>query len=250
MSGLLAGQVAVITGASRPNSIGTATGKLFLQHGAKVALLDVNPNVTRIAADIGNSVMGITCDVCSEPQTRDAIDDIAEKFGRIDILVNSAGLVRSSKILDITPEEYETVLDTNLRGTFHLVRAVIPHMRRAGGGAIVCMSSIAGESGGGVFGTAHYAAAKAGIFGLAKGLARELAPEGIRCNAVAPGPIDNDFTEGAMTREIKDEIAKKIPMGRLGTAEDVAGVCLFLASELSSFVTGTVVDVNGGLLIH
>lgn len=250
MSGLLAGQTAVITGASRSNSIGTATGKLFLQHGAKVALLDVNPEVTRIAADIGDSVLGITCDVRSEPQIRDAIGDVAEKFGRIDILVNSAGLVRSSKILDITPEEYETVLDTNLRGTFHVVRAVVPHMRRAGGGAIVCMSSIAGESGGGVFGTAHYAAAKAGIFGLAKGLARELAPEGIRCNAVAPGPIDNDFTEGAMTREIKDEIARKIPLGRLGTAEDVAGVCLFLASELSSFVTGTVVDVNGGLLIH
>lgn len=101
-----------------------------------------------------------------------------------------------------------------------------------------------------MFGSSHYAAAKSGIFGLVKALARELAPDGIRANAVAPGPVDNDFTKGSMTQEIKDEIAKKIPLGRLATPDDIANVCLFLASDLSSYVTGTVFDVNGGLLMH
>jgi len=107
-----------------------------------------------------------------------------------------------------------------------------------------------GEGGGGVFGRSHYAASKAGIMGLAKALARELAPDAIRVNAIAPGPIDNDFTKGAMTREIKNRIATGVPLGRLGTSDEIAGVCLFLASPLSSFVTGTVIDANGGLLIH
>ena len=141
------------------------------------------------------------------------------------------------------------VLDVNLRGNFQMAQAVIPHLREKGGGAIVLMSSIAGQAGGGVFGRAHYAAAKAGLAGLAKALARELAPEGIRANAIAPGVIDNDFTKGRMTREIKDEMATKVPLGRLGTSEEVANVCLFLASDMSSYVTGTVISVNGGLLI-
>lgn len=131
-----------------------------------------------------------------------------------------------------------------------MAQAVVPHMREQGEGNIVCISSIAGQSGGGVFGSAHYAAAKSGIFGLAKALARELAAEGIRVNAIAPGPIDNDFTRGKMTPEIKAELAKKIPLGRLGRPQEVAKACLFLASGLSSYITGVVLDVNGGLLIH
>jgi NAD(P)-dependent dehydrogenase (short-subunit alcohol dehydrogenase family) len=112
------------------------------------------------------------------------------------------------------------------------------------------VASIAGQNGGGVFGRSHYAASKAGIMGLAKALGRELAPQGIRVNAVAPGPVDNDFAQGKMTADIKQQIAQNIPLGRLGTPADIANACLFLASDMSAWITGTVVDVNGGLLIH
>ena len=164
--------------------------------------------------------------------------------------MNSAGLVFGTALADITAEEWEAVIDTNLRGCFHMSQAVAPLMRERGSGSIVCISSIAGQNGGGVFGRSHYAAAKAGIFGLARALARELAPDGVRANAVSPGTIDNDFTRGRMTREMKEKIAGTIPLGRLGRPEEVAGACLYLASDLSSFVTGTVHDVNGGQLIH
>jgi NAD(P)-dependent dehydrogenase (short-subunit alcohol dehydrogenase family) len=159
-------------------------------------------------------------------------------------------VVFSTPIMDIDATEYDTVMNVNLRGNFHMAQAVVPHMRDGGGGAIVCISSIAGRVGGGVFGTTHYAAAKSGIFGLAKGLGRELAPDGIRANAIAPGPIDNDFTQGRMTDEMKAMLAEKVPLGRIGKPEDIANACLFLASDLSSYVTGVVLDVNGGLLIH
>lgn len=247
---LLDGKIALISGAGTADGIGFATAKLFAEHGARVALLDIDDAVAGRAAELGPGHLGLIVDVADGAACKKAADEIAIAFGGLDILVNNAGIVHGTAIMEISEAEYEAVLDINLKGTFHMARAVIPHLRAGGGGAIVCMSSIAGQSGGGVFGRAHYAAAKAGIMGLAKALARELAADGIRVNAVAPGPIDNDFTRGRMTREIKDGIAKSIPMGRLGRSDEVAGVCLFLASDLSSFVTGTVIDVNGGLLIH
>ncbi|MDH3280666.1 MAG: SDR family oxidoreductase [Gammaproteobacteria bacterium] len=247
---LLDGKAAVITGTGSLNSIGTATARLFRQHGARVALLDIDQQGLTQVADALNVPNIHVTDVRNADQCREAIDRINRELGDIDILVNSAGIVYGTKVLDICGDEYEQVLDTNLRGTFHMAQAVLPTMKARGLGNIVCVSSIAGQSGGGVFGSSHYAAAKSGIFGLAKALARELAPEGIRVNAIAPGPIDNDFTHGKMTPEIKREIAAKVPLGRLGTPEDVAGACLFLASDLSSYVTGIVLDVNGGLLIH
>ena len=143
----------------------------------------------------------------------------------------------------------DAVMDINLRGNFHMARAVIPHMRKQESGAIVCVSSIAGRVGGGVFGTTHYAAAKSGIFGLAKGLARELAPDGIRANAIAPGPIDNDFTHGKMTDEMKAELAGKVPLGRIGQPRDIANACLFFASDESAYITGDRLNVVGGRYI-
>ncbi len=177
------------------------------------------------------------------------MDRIAETFGTINVLIGNVGVVHGTPILDISQEEYDKVLEVNLRGNFHMAQAVIPHMCRSRGGSIVLMSSIAGQAGGGIFGRSHYAAAKSEIFGLAKALARELAPDQIRANAIAPGVTDNDFTKGRMTREIKDDIAAQVPLGRLGTPEDVANACLFLASDLSAYMTGTVLSVNGGLLI-
>ncbi len=243
--------MAVVSGAGASNSIGAATARVFAAHGARVALLDVNEAAVReSAAALGEPHRAFAVDAADQLQCQQAVADIVTAFGRIDILVNSVGVVHGTRILDITQQEYDQVLDNNLRGNFLLSQAVLPHMKSRKAGNIICVSSIAGQSGGGVFGSSHYAAAKSGIFGLAKALARELAAEGIRVNAVAPGPVDNDFTKGRMTRQIKDDLAAKVPLGRLGTPDDVANACLFLASDLSSYITGIVLDVNGGLLIH
>lgn len=248
---LLENKVAIVTGAAGAQGIGLATARLFAAHGARLALLDLPAADPRAAArSLGADHDGYECDVSAREQCRTTVEQVARDFGGVDILVNNAGIVQSQKIDAITAQDWERVLGVNLRGNFQMAQAVIPHLRLRGGGSIVCVSSIAGQRGGGVFGTSHYAASKAGIMGLAKALARELGPEGIRANAVAPGPIDNDFTRGAMTDEIKAGIARNVPLGRLGTSEDVARVCLFLASELAAYVTGAVIDVNGGLHIH
>ena len=247
---LLQDRTAIITGGGTPGGIGRATARLFAAHGAQVAILDIEAtDPAAAAAEIGPGHLGYICDVRDQAACQAAVAQVAVSFGRIDVLIGNAGVVHGTRIDAITQAEYDEVVDTSLRGNFQMSQAVIPHLRARGEGTIVLVSSIAGQVGGGLFGSSHYAAAKSGIFGLAKALARELAPEGIRANAIAPGVIDNDFTKGRMTREIKDEIAKKVPMGRLGTSEEVAKCCLFLASDLSSYVTGTVLSVNGGLLI-
>ena len=247
---LLANRTAIITSGGSLTGIGYATARLFVQHGARVAILDLpETNPEEVAANLGSEHIGLICDVRDANACGESVDQIADIFGGIDVLIGNAGVVYGTPVLEITREEYDEVLDVNLRGNFHMAQSVIPHMRRKKDGSIVLMSSIAGQVGGGLFGRSHYAAAKSGIFGLAKALARELAPDGIRANAIAPGVIDNDFTKGQMTREIKDDIATKVPLGRLGTSEDVANVCLFLASDLSAYMTGTVLPVNGGLLI-
>jgi NAD(P)-dependent dehydrogenase (short-subunit alcohol dehydrogenase family) len=243
-------RTAIITGGGTPDGIGRATARLFAEHGARVAILDLaDTDPAAAAAEIGAEHLGLVCDVRDDAACRGAVAQTADAFGRIDVLIGNAGIVHGTAILDIDRDEYDQILDVNLRGNFQMSQAVIPHMRAGGAGSIVLMSSIAGQVGGGLFGSSHYASAKSGLFGLAKALARELAPEGIRANAIAPGVIDNNITKGRMTREIKIEIAKKVPMGRLGTSEEVAKCCLFLASDLSSYVTGTVLSVNGGLLI-
>ncbi|HEY5701221.1 MAG TPA: SDR family NAD(P)-dependent oxidoreductase [Gammaproteobacteria bacterium] len=248
---LLENKVALVTGAASERGIGFATAKLFAGHGARTALIDIDTEgLTYANGLMGKDHRSYVCDVRDRDACSQVVGRVAEQFGGIDILVNNAGVVYGTPINNIEPDEYNEILDVNLRGNFHMAQAVLPSMRQRGGGTIVCVSSIAGRAGGGVFGSSHYAAAKSGIFGLAKGLARELAPEGIRVNAVAPGPIDNEFTRGKMTAEDKARIAKAIPMGRLGTPDEVAKVILFLASDLSSYVTGVVLDVNGGLLIH
>lgn len=248
---LLAGKRAVITGAATEGGIGFAAARLFAAHGARVVMLDRDVEAVQArAATLGPGHGAFACDVRDRQSCDDALDQARGVLGGVDVLLNNAGLVYGTSLMDVSDAEYDEVLGVNLKGTFNMARAVTPAMRSAGGGAMVLMSSIAGENGGGVFGRSHYAAAKAGILGLAKALARELAPDAIRVNAVAPGPIDNDFTKGTMTREIKDSIAKTVPLGRLGRSDEIADVCLFLASDLSSFVTGTVIDANGGLLIH
>ncbi|MFZ5962136.1 SDR family NAD(P)-dependent oxidoreductase [Thalassococcus sp. BH17M4-6] len=249
---LLDGKTAMITGAASPRGLGKATAQLFAQHGARVAILDLQAHDAIDAAkDLpGDGHMGLACDVTDLQQCRDAVQVIEELFGRIDVLVNNAGITQPLKLMDIAPDNYDAVLDVNLRGTLYMSQAVIPLMRAAKAGAIVNMSSVSAQRGGGIFGGPHYSAAKAGILGLTKAMARELAPDGVRANAICPGFIATDITAGKLTDEMRAQVLAGIPMGRAGEASDVAGCALFLASELSAYVTGSEVDVNGGSLIH
>ncbi len=179
-----------------------------------------------------------------------AVDWIVREFGRVDVLINNAGITQPLKIMDIEAKNYDAVLDVNLRGTLYMSQAVIPQMRQQRSGAIVCMSSVSAQRGGGIFGGPHYSAAKGGVLGLAKAMARELGPDNVRVNSVTPGLIQTDITGGKLTDDLKIQILEGIPLKRLGVADDVANACLFLASDLSSYITGAVIDVNGGMLIH
>lgn len=248
---LLDGKTAIITGAASPRGLGKATAMLFAEHGARVAILDLEAEAaTSAASDIGPEHIGLACDVTQPDACAQAVAEVLKAFGHIDCVVNNAGITQPLKFMDIAPENYDAVLDVNLRGTLYMSQAVIPHMRARKTGAFVNMSSVSAQRGGGIFGGPHYSAAKAGILGLTKAMARELAPEGIRANAICPGFIATDITAGKLTPEMKAQILEGIPMGRAGVASDVAGCALFLASDLSAYVTGSEVDVNGGSLIH
>lgn len=248
---LLDGQTAIITGAASPRGLGKATAQLFADHGARIVILDLDAaQAEDTAADIGDGHIGLACDVTRKADCEAAVAVVLEAYGQIDILVNNAGITQPLKIMDITHEDYDAVLDVNLLGTLNMSQTVIPHMRERKTGKLINMSSVSAQRGGGIFGGPHYSAAKAGILGLTKAMARELAPDGIRSNAICPGFIATDITAGKLTPEMMEQIIAGIPMARAGEASDVAGCALFLASDLSAYVTGSEVDVNGGSLIH
>jgi NAD(P)-dependent dehydrogenase (short-subunit alcohol dehydrogenase family) len=248
---LLEGKFAVITGAASKRGLGKATATLFAEHGATVAILDLDEVAAKeAAADLGPQHVGMACNVTDLEAAKQAFGTLIGKWGQIDILVNNAGITQPLKIMDIGPKNYDAVLDVNLRGTLYCSQAVIPHMRERMQGKIINMSSVSAQRGGGIFGGPHYSAAKAGVLGLTKAMARELAPANVRVNAICPGFIATDITAGLLTPDKLEEIKAGIPMGRAGTASDVAGCALFLASDLSAYVTGSEVDVNGGSLIH
>ena len=248
---LLQDKVAIVTGGASARGLGKATATLFAEHGARVAILDLDEaDAQSAAADIGPEHVGLACDVTDKSACETAVGDLAGRWGRVDILVNNAGITQPLKIMDIGPGEYDAVLDVNLRGTLYMSQAVVPGMRKQKSGSIVNLSSVSAQRGGGIFGGPHYAAAKAGILGLTKAMARELAPHGVRVNAICPGFIATDITKGKLTPEMREQILAGIPMGRVGEASDVAGCALFLASGLSAYCTGTEIDVNGGSLIH
>ena len=249
---LLTGKTAVISGAASQRGIGRATARLFAEHGARVAILDLDrAAASEAAASLpGEAHIGLACDVTDRDACRAAAVDALAAFGVADILVNNAGITQPVKFLDIEPGNYDAVLDVSLRGTLYLSQAFIPSMQRRRAGSIVCMSSVSAQRGGGIFGGPHYSAAKAGVLGLAKAMAREFGPDGIRVNSVTPGLIQTDITAGKLSDAMRAEILKGIPLNRLGEAADVAGACLFLASDLSAYLTGATIDVNGGMLIH
>ncbi|WP_238367467.1 SDR family NAD(P)-dependent oxidoreductase [Mesobacterium pallidum] len=250
--GLLGGKTAIITGAASPRGLGKATAMLFAEHGARVAILDLGAAAAEAAAaDLpGQGHIGLACDVTDRVACKVASQAVLEAFGQVDILVNNAGITQPLKFMEIEPANYDAVLDVNLRGTLYMSQALLPHMRGRKSGSIVNMSSVSAQRGGGIFGGPHYSAAKAGILGLTKAMAREYAPDGVRSNAICPGFIATDITAGKLTDEMRAQVLAGIPMGRAGEASDVAGCALFLASDLSAYCTGTEVDVNGGSLIH
>lgn len=250
--GLLDGKIAIITGAASPRGLGKATARLFAEHGAKVVVMDLDTDqAASAAADLpGDGHIGFAGNVTDRAACDAVAHAVLEAFGRIDILVNNAGITQPLKLMEIGSENYEAVTDVNLRGTLYMSQAVIPTMRDQKTGSIVNMSSVSAQRGGGIFGGPHYSAAKAGVLGLTKAMARELAPDNVRSNAICPGFIATDITAGKLTDEMHAQVLAGIPMGRAGTADDVAGCALFLASGLSGYCTGTEVDVNGGSLIH
>jgi NAD(P)-dependent dehydrogenase (short-subunit alcohol dehydrogenase family) len=248
---LLDGKTAVISGAASARGIGLATARLFAEHGARIAILDLDElGAKDAAASLGQSHIGIGCNVTDLAACKRAAETAIAAFGQIDILINNAGITQPVKTMEIDEASWRRIVDVNLTGVLYLSQAFIPHMRERGKGSIACMSSVSAQRGGGVFGGPHYSAAKAGVLGLAKAMARELGPDGIRVNCVTPGLIQTDITGGKLTDEMRKDILKGIPLNRLGNAEDVAGAYLFLASDLSAYVAGAVIDVNGGMLIH
>ena len=248
---LLSGKTAIISGAAGPRGIGFAAARLFAEQGARVAIFDIDQRAAEAAAEgLGSDHLGLVCDVTDPAACKRSTAEAIDRFGKIDVLINNAGITQPVKFMDIDQVSWRRIIDVNLTGVLYLSQAVVPHMRERKSGSIACMSSVSAQRGGGIFGGPHYSAAKAGVLGLAKAMARELGPDNIRVNCVTPGLIQTDITGGKLTDEMKSEIIRGIPLGRLGTAEDVARIYLFLASDLSSYTTGAVIDVNGGMLIH
>jgi NAD(P)-dependent dehydrogenase (short-subunit alcohol dehydrogenase family) len=248
---LLQDRVAVISGAATTNGIGLATARLFAEHGAAVAILDLErANPVQVAATLGKGHRGYICNVTKKDECEAAANQIITDFGQVDILINNAGITQPIRIMEVQPQNYEAVLDVSLRGMLYLSQAFIPHMISRGKGSIASTSSVSALTGGGFFGGPHYSAAKAGMLGLTKDMARELAPKGIRVNAVAPGMVDTDIRGDLMSQETFNKILSTIPMGRIASPGEIGSVFLFLASDLASFVTGATIDVNGGMFIH
>lgn len=248
---LLKDKVAIITGAASARGLGFATAKLFADNGAKVVIIDLNGEASKTAAAaLGEGHLGLAANVADEVQVQAAIEQILAKYGRVDVLVNNAGITQPLKLMDIKRANYDAVLDVSLRGTLLMSQAVIPTMRAQKSGSIVCISSVSAQRGGGIFGGPHYSAAKAGVLGLARAMARELGPDNVRVNCITPGLIQTDITAGKLTDYMTANILAGIPMNRLGDAVDIARAALFLGSDLSSYSTGITLDVNGGMLIH
>jgi NAD(P)-dependent dehydrogenase (short-subunit alcohol dehydrogenase family) len=249
---LLKNRICIITGGASLRGLGLATARLFAENGAKVAILDMDGAGAKAAAATlpGRGHMGLACNVTRRKDCEKAAAKVIAKHGRIDVLINNAGITAPERLMQVSDELYDRIMDVNMRGCFLMTQAVVPQMRAQKSGSIVNMSSVSAQRGGGVFGGTPYAAAKGAILGYTKACARELGPDNIRVNAICPSMIDTDITAGLLSAEAKAGILASVPMGRLGEAGEVAGCYLFLASDLSSYVTGSEIDINGGSHIH
>lgn len=245
--GLLDGKVALITGAAR--GIGKAIAMKFASEGADVAFTDlvINEAGEQTVKDIeafGHKVRAYASNAANFEETHSVVNQILADFGRIDILVNNAGITKDGLMLRMTEAQWDAVLNVNLKSAFNFIHAITPIMARQRGGSIINMSSVVGVSGNA--GQCNYSASKAGLIGLAKSIAKEMGPRGIRANCIAPGFIVSDMTN-ALSEEVRDAWVKQIPLRRGGTPEDVANVAVFLASDLSGYVSGQVIHCCGAM---
>ena len=245
--GLLDGKVALITGAAR--GIGKAIAMKFASEGADVAFTDlvINEAGEQTVKDIeafGHKVRAYASNAANFEETHNVVNQILADFGRIDILVNNAGITKDGLMLRMTEAQWDAVLNVNLKSAFNFIHAITPIIARQRGGSIINMSSVVGVSGNA--GQCNYSASKAGLIGLAKSIAKEMGPRGIRANCIAPGFIVSDMTN-ALSEEVRDAWVKQIPLRRGGTPEDVANVAVFLASDLSGYVSGQVIHCCGAM---
>lgn len=246
---MLTDKIALVTGASR--GIGAAVAKKLAANGAYVY---VNYNGSAARADevvneivsAGGQAEAIQCDVADFDKCREMIDKIIADKGRIDILVNNAGITRDDLLMKMSEDEFDAVISTNLKGCFNTIRHASRYLLKQRAGKIINMSSVSGVAGNA--GQANYSAAKAGVIGLTRSVAKELSSRGINCNAIAPGFIETEMT-AAMTDKAKEATIAAIPLGRTGQPEDIAKAVLFLASDMSDYITGQVINVDGGMVI-
>lgn len=231
----LSGKTALITGAA--GGIGGATAQLLAEEGSRVAVADIE-------APAGSFAVSVALDVTSEESVRRAVGEVERLLGRIDILVNCAGIYRIGQLSDVDAAAWDQLMDINLRGTYLVCRAVLPGMLERGTGSIVNLSSISGRTKS-TLAAPSYVASKAGVIGLTMALASQSAARGVRVNAVAPGPVDTEMIRG-LPDELKPGLVATIPLGRLGTARGIAQAIAFLASDAAAHVTGETLNVNGG----
>jgi 3-oxoacyl-[acyl-carrier protein] reductase len=241
-SQMLTGRTAVITGAAQ--GIGLAIARLFAEQGARIVIGDLDETKAKeAAAALKTEAMGLACNVVSSADVAGLLDTAVSVFGSVDIMVNNAGITRDATMRKMSEEQFDDVIDVHLRGCWNGTRLAAGLMRESGGGSIINLSSISGKVG--FIGQTNYSAAKAGIVGLSKAAAKEVAHLGVRVNVIQPGLIRTAMTE-AMPQKAWDQKMAEIPMQRAGEPEEVAKVALFYASDLSSYMTGTVAEVTGG----
>jgi len=246
----LSGKVALITGSAR--GIGKAIALELANHGAKIVINDILPKneIDKTLEEIrksGDQAIGIRADITIFEEVESMVKEIINKFGKIDILVNNAGIIRDSLLIRMKEEDWDAVININLKGTFNCSKTVAKYMmRQKSGGKIVNISSVIGLVGN--IGQANYAASKAGIIGLTKSIAKELALRNINVNAIAPGFIETDMTKRLSEKVIKD-LQQQIPLKRLGTVKDIAKVVYFLVSDNANYITGQVINVDGGMVM-
>ena len=244
---LLEGKTAIITGAAR--GIGKAIALKYAAEGANIAFTDLVIDETGLATEqeiqaLGVKAKGYASDAANFEEAHTIIADIVKEFGRVDILVNNAGITRDGLMMRMNEQQWDMVININLKSAFNFIHALTPVMMKQKTGSIINMSSVVGVHGNA--GQANYSASKAGMIGLAKSIAQELGSRGIRANAIAPGFIATEMTH-QLSEEVRAEWAKQIPLRRAGTPEDVANAALFLASDLSSYITGQVIQIDGGM---